>query len=403
MSKVKVIDSIMGSGKTSFAIQMMNNSDGKYIFITPYLNEVKRVKENVSNRKFYEPNEKLGKGSKLNHLKKLIKQGRDIVSTHSLFSRIDSATELLLKNEGYTLILDEVFQVIEKLDIKKSDSDILFRDYIRIEDNGKVTWLDDSYEGRFNDIKQCCDNESLYSYGDRFFFWTFPSRIFELFDDTYILTYLFDVQIQKYYYDLFGIEYEYFSVNKTSENKYELCDYNRTSENRKSIKDLINIYEGKMNTNYFVRESKLGTELSTGWFKSSEDLFLEQLKKNMINFVNNICKSKSKEVIWTTRKDNHSCLKGKGYSTRFIPMNMRATNEYKESKCVMYIYNRYMNPIESGFFNANGVSVDQDLLAVSDLLQFIWRSRIREGKPIDLYIPSSRMRNLLVKWMNNEK
>lgn len=401
MSKINIVDSIMGSGKTSFAIQMMNNPGGKYIFITPYLNEVARIRENVSNRKFYEPNERLGKGSKLNHLKKLIQQGKDIVSTHSLFGRIDSETELLLKNQGYTLILDEVFQVIEKLLIKQSDAETIFEKYVEVDSTGKVTWIYEGYDGRFNDVWQLCLNESLYSYGGKFFFWTFPSRVFALFENVYVLTYLFDAQIQKNYYDLFNIEYKYHSVVKNGD-KYELIDHDKNVEDRTSIKELINLYEGKMNDNYYVYESTRMTELSTAWFRNSTDVFIGQLKKNMVNYVNNICKAKSKEVIWTTRKDDSKRLKGRGYSTRFVPMNMRATNEYKDARCVMYIYNRYMNPIETGFFNLHGVSVDQDLLAVSDLLQFIWRSRIREGKEIDLYIPSARMRELLIKWMNSE-
>lgn len=36
------------------------------------------------------------------------------------------------------------------------------------------------------------------------------------------------------------------------------------------------------------------------------------------------------------------------------------------------------------------------------MVQFIWRSRIREGKEISLYIPSKRMRELLKEWLNDE-
>ena len=112
-----VIDSIMGSGKSSYAIQEINNQDEhkKYIYITPYLDEVKRVKDNVTKRKFYEPNEKLGHGRKINHFKKLISDGKNIVSTHALFSYIDLETELLLKDNDYILILDDVFIFIEIL------------------------------------------------------------------------------------------------------------------------------------------------------------------------------------------------------------------------------------------------------------------------------------------------
>ena len=43
---ITVIDSICGSGKTSWAIQEINNNtDKKYIYITPYLDETERVRK----------------------------------------------------------------------------------------------------------------------------------------------------------------------------------------------------------------------------------------------------------------------------------------------------------------------------------------------------------------------
>ena len=49
----------------------------------------------------------------------------------------------------------------------------------------------------------------------------------------------------------------------------------------------------------------------------------------------------------------------------------------------------------------NNISVDEDGFALSEMLQFIWRSAIREGKDIWVYIPSIRMRNLLKQWIRN--
>lgn len=36
------------------------------------------------------------------------------------------------------------------------------------------------------------------------------------------------------------------------------------------------------------------------------------------------------------------------------------------------------------------------------MVQFIWRSRIRNNEPIHVYIPSARMRNLFIRWLNDE-
>ena len=44
---IKVIDSHMGSGKTTYLMELMandTNKDRKYIYVTPFLEEVKRVK-----------------------------------------------------------------------------------------------------------------------------------------------------------------------------------------------------------------------------------------------------------------------------------------------------------------------------------------------------------------------
>ena len=49
--QVKVCDTIMGAGKTESAITLMNqDTESKYIFITPYLDEVERIKQKCSKR-----------------------------------------------------------------------------------------------------------------------------------------------------------------------------------------------------------------------------------------------------------------------------------------------------------------------------------------------------------------
>lgn len=106
---VTIVDSMCGTGKTSWAIQTMNESlDKRYIYITPYLDEVKRVIKGCYMRKFYQPESKKGKGSKLTHFNNLLSRGCNIVSTHALFRNINEDTLKLLKDKNYTLILDEV-------------------------------------------------------------------------------------------------------------------------------------------------------------------------------------------------------------------------------------------------------------------------------------------------------
>ena len=52
------------------------------------------------------------------------------------------------------------------------------------------------------------------------------------------------------------------------------------------------------------------------------------------------------------------------------------------------------------FFAKQGVTINPEHFALSEMLQWVWRSAIRDDKPINLYIPSRRMRELLIDWIN---
>ena len=54
---VRIVDEIMGRGKTTSAIRFINESDDdeKFMFITPYLKEVERIKTDCPTKRFKEP------------------------------------------------------------------------------------------------------------------------------------------------------------------------------------------------------------------------------------------------------------------------------------------------------------------------------------------------------------
>lgn len=408
MAKVTVIDSIMGSGKTSWAKDYMKRQqkNKRFIYVSPYLEE---IHSNILiNCPFLvEPDSKLGKGSKLQHFKQLIANGKSIVTTHALFRLFDDEVIELLRDAKYILILDEVANVIEKLE-KATKHDIkmlLNSDKIEVKDR-KIIWLDTNYDGvfgsRYANIKYHAQQGNIYLHRDIMLFWTFPATVFNIFEETYILTYLFDGQIQRYYYDLFKIDYSYKSVEKIGKG-YCLVGYNPYMEGRRKYKELINIYEGKMNYNYVSDGKVRGNELSATWLKYASDEAIERLKKNLYTYFRRY--GKSNDNLWTTKKSMQYRFQGKGYTKGFIPWTTRATNDYQETHNLAFVYNLYMKPFEKQFFQDAKISINQDLLAVSDLLQWIWRSAIRkrEAEPINIYIPSLRMRTLLYQWLYNEE
>lgn len=113
----------------------------------------------------------------------------------------------------------------------------------------------------------------------------------------------------------------------------------------------------------------------------------------------NLFGAKSNQCLWTTFKDTEEVLAGKGFKKAFLPCNARATNEYADRKYLAYLVNRFMDPNIKLYFTSHGVEVDEDAWALSEMIQWIWRSAIRKGEEIWIYMPSSRMRGLLQKWI----
>lgn len=401
MNKVTIIDSIMGSGKTSWSVGKMNNDDNNnYIYITPYLNEVQRIKQQCNNKRFYEPIN-VGNG-KLDSLHNLLLNSKNIASTHALFKMSSDETRELLKANSYILILDEVMDVIEQVPLKKDDLKLLLDNemiYIDKDNNNMVIWNNDKLElsTKYDDIKQMCLNRNVYMVNNTLFMWTFPVDIFKAFKEVYILTYLFDGQIQRYYYDLYNIKYEYKSIHKIN-NNYILGDY-IANYDMKSIKDRINILDDNIN---LIGENKFA--LSSSWFKNDKNkLLINQLKNNTYNYFTNKIHGQSKYNMWTTFKAERSKLTGKGYMRGFVSLTARATNEYADKYNLAYLGNIFLNPLIKQFFIDRNVKVNEEIYALSELLQWIWRSRIRKDdkESINIYIPSKRMRNLFLDWLGN--
>lgn len=399
---------MMGSGKSQFAIQHMNEAeDENFIYITPYLDEVERIKSNCKNRKFIEPKECKENNiySKSKSLKELMKEGVDIATTHSLFKLIDEEAEQLLESSSYTLILDEVMDVVQQIPITKADIKILFEDVRALtvgEDNTiLLTEIGEEYlknkGGKFSEFIHMAKLKRLFLFEDIVILWEFPVDVFRYFKEVYILTYLFDGQIQKYFFDFYAVEYEKFTVIK-EDDKYVLVDYNPILDLDRinNIKNKINIYDGKLNN-----IGKTKTSLSVSWFENASSNLKEMLQNNIYNWFRNINNVPSTEALWTCFKS--SGVSVKNYKKAFIPHNLRATNEYSNTHTLAYCVNRYVSPMLLRYFKSKNIEVNQDVYALSEMIQWVWRARIRNGEPINLYIPNSRMRELFIEFLNSQK
>lgn len=402
--KMYVVDEMMGRGKSWAAINYMNSHDDqKFLYITPYLDELtNRIIPNCPDKNFVMPEAKRY-GTKTRHLKQLLNKGRNVASTHALFRLFDEETIDICRNQNYTLIMDEVSEVVEQYNISDDDLHTLMEKYVDVDnETNLLVWRQNrsNYNGKFVNEKRLCNMGCLGKYGDDVMMWLFPVQAFNAFPKVYILTYMFESQIQKYYYDFHKLRYSYLYVVGDSTDTYKFSTTPDISNNNVEIKNLIHIIDNEKLNNI----GDMYYDLSKSWYArncQSGNFAIKKLKDNMFNFFHNIMHSPTSNNLWTCFKDYKSNISGKGYAKGFIPSNSRATNNYRNRTAVAYPINRFMHTYIKNFFLNNNINVNEDGYALSEMLQWIWRSAIRDGKEIWIYIPSSRMRKLLTDWIES--
>lgn len=431
-NRITVIDSPPGFGKTEYAIQSINqsNDDDKIIFITPLLTEVDRIIASCPNKHFVQPNPAEGKGSKSRHLISLVLQGRNIVSTHALFENITDDLIDALRMNVYTLYLDEVFETIgiynmaeddwdESIVITKSDmKSLVNKEYVKIGDDYSVEWVDnENMLSKYEDMRNLAERKSLFFVNEGFLLWSFPVEVFRegIFDKIFIMTHRFDSQIQALYYKYFDVPHVKYSVFKNDNNQYEIEPFNDAKEKewKKEIKEKITIIDDpKLNRigdiYYDAQNRPYKSALSVTWFKNNKerknfDTF-KKLSDNIVNYYRHYTSNKNDLKMWACFKEYIPYLKNKNLPIKkLIAVNARATNDYRDKTLLCYPVNRYTNPYLNQFFIKRNMHIDQDEYAVTELIQWIWRSAIRNKNEITIYIPSQRMRTLLTKFLNDEK
>lgn len=394
----------MGTGKSSAAITYMNeHPEKKFIYVTPYIPEATRIAAACTNMKFFEP-QKLArfKSSKVLHTIDLVRRGENVATTHQAFRYYPQELLDMVREKKYTLIIDENVDVLEQLEEDQYDMQMIIdAGYIQEKSPCVYELVNDVYKGethkelfrvlRSRDLIKVHSDEVD---KDSFFYWQLPPDLITSFDEVYILTYMFKGQSLYNLLEMYSISYEYIGIDKTD----GVFRFSETGgyvpEYVKTLKDKIHIVDsGRMN--------QIGSRdysLSKGWFDKPTSN-VKQLKNNIYNFFNNMSDAGYDERMWSTFKSSKTMISGKGYSKCFISFNKKATNEFRNKKAAAYCLNLFLHVGHKIFYKRNGVEVDEDAYALSNMVQWIWRSAIRDGEEIDLYVPSKRMRTLLTEWI----
>ncbi len=398
---IKICDAIMGTGKTSAAINMMNeDTDQRYLFVTQLLTETDRIKTSCPKKRFAKPAQ-LGEG-KLGNLHQLLKERRNIASSHSLFHRYTEETLQLIRDGHYMLVLDEVIDVIAFVEMTPFDVQALVQsNYINIDPDTKhVTWIEKEYNGTWRQLRTQIETSYVTCEDKRLLVWMLPIELFNAFDDVIVLTYMFEAQLQNAYFKIHNVEFTYIGVEKV-DGKYQFTD-------QPINKCQVMIPEIHIVDNPVLNEiGNRRTSLSSTWharkIAESDSQSLERLRKNLYNVFHNVFKAKSKQILWSTYSQSQSYLKAQGYTKSFLAFNARATNDYHKCQYLAYVVNVFLIPDVKIYFTSRGSPINDDAYALSTMLQWLWRSALRDGKEVWLYLPSKRMRTLLTNWLEDQK
>ena len=109
--------------------------------------------------------------------------------------------------------------------------------------------------------------------------------------------------------------------------------------------------------------------LSKGWYdrRGYSDPGIRSLRNGLKKFFQSLDESNADTRMWT-------CFKSGRFRKNFIQTSARATNRYKDRTDVAYMVNRFADPNILKFFRSRNIELDRDAYALSEMLQWIWRS-----------------------------
>ena len=429
---VEVLDIIMGAGKTHSTLRYienlaMNDSNQKWVYCTEFLSEIEtRTQENDDAKHMWTVTDNLDDVSKSDMFKELLSEPdvQLIAITHSLLKKALRCREVqqLVSNFGWNLYIDETFDCIsvykgisyEDFNWHKNSGRIS----VDTQSYGKVRFTEDvsDYNNtNFSLHRLIKDEDNLYcaTNGDQTSLVTVEPRLmFTVWNRIILSTYQFSNTIMESYFLLHNIpcveckdvivsktvtkdnikanvtmfdkhlpKFKDKALTKTWYEKANADDYGVINKVIRNIGDALGCRNDASRLGYTVPKFTLGKRTS----KRSVQPHGYKHTECMIDV------DTGEELLDTVCKTN-SC---------YIPCNARASNEYSHKNVMIHVYNRKINPVVYNFLRCYNLPVSQDRFATNEMIQWVWRSAIRNNQPITLAILSLRMRTLFVKWLES--
>lgn len=416
----------MGSGKTTGIFNLMaeeySKTNKKFFYVSLFNSEVGdgnkkikgRIHEDLSFMDFKMPVNR-GEGKKEN-IKDLMKKGYNIATTHASFKSFDKEAVQLMVDGNYTLIIDEALDCIAQYRewTREEISPLIESSWMSVDDAGRLYWAKEGLKkgNKYEEIMKLCDTESLYVYKDEILIWEYPPLLLKSLEDVYILTYLFEGSIMSSWMEKNDIEWKWLPEN--------VLGLKPEEEIKTQVRENLTILKSNNLTKLRAEEKKGENQFSVGWYKRNcvkdgvrdkdksivpPTESMERITKIMESCVNR-SKVPSKAIFWTTFGDYKKALAGKGFTQTprdglppFLAYNTKATNEYRDHSLCMYGVNVFKSMTEINYLASRGIDFDMDQYSLSEMVQFLFRSTLRQNLPTKVLVLSGRMEEILEEWL----
>ena len=417
-------DAIMGSGKTSAAINYMcARPRDRFIYIAPFVDEDKRIAAACPDLHFVLPDDDDHKSTKGEDLKRILYAGQSVATTHALFGRCGDEIADLLRDRGYSMIIDESVETMRKTDFDGGDVEILESiGALRRGENGELIPDKDKFpKGRsryHSSLRHAQSSQVWTTESGESFFWCLSDTMFRACDRVIIMTYLFEPSILGSYFKIMNLDYRRIYVRRTSDGQYEFCNtLCYLPEYMGRMHELLEVISNPRLNSLCKRQN----ELSKKWYETQlakrkrsartkgANGRLPKEQKDGLDLVNSRLRSffghyygdtPADDRMWAVYKDFAKYVEHKGIHDAFLSFNARGFNDYGNRHTLAYMVNVYPDPNIEKLLDQHGAPISKDEYALSTMVQWIWRSAIRNGEKVRLYLPSPRMRRILFEWMD---